>query len=291
MVRREGVHPGLVAFFLGDTCGIVIVLEVVLAQVVFRGEGTAARPAALGGVVVRRGEGVLDGVAVDHPQLHQLAAGPVAAARLGGDGIDLLVGEDRLVEEHEVVRVEVLAVGPLHAVAQVEREHQPVVGHLPGAGDVGIEDVGRRIPLGHRLLPFLDELPGVTLAADVVEDAAVLPDLERRPDDLRVAADALFHRRQLSLGHQGGQHGRLVEGVERLAGGGGVGRGAGVDVVDVRLLVDLGEGHVGAARVARGSAPFLGTAGQQRHGRHQQGNDDQRDYGNGTWHRGPSLDP
>ena len=67
MVSREGVHPGLVTFFLGDTCSVVVVFEVVLAQVVFRGEGTAARPAALGGVVVRCGEGVLDGVAVRPP--------------------------------------------------------------------------------------------------------------------------------------------------------------------------------------------------------------------------------
>ena len=147
--------------------------------------------------MVRRSEGVLDGVAVDHPQFHQLAAGPVTAARLGGDGVDLFVAEDRVVEEHEVVGIEVLSVGPLHAVPQVEREHPPIVGNFPGPGDIGIEDRGRRIPLRHRLLAFFHELSGVPLAADAVEDAAVLPDLERRPDHLWIAADALLDRGSL----------------------------------------------------------------------------------------------
>ena len=89
-----------------------------------------------------------DGVVVDLPH-HPVFAVDLELEERRGD--DVLVEIDVLVPEHEIVRRERLAVGPLGALAQVNRRRLAVVADLPVAGEAG-DDLGAGVIEGEDLV-------------------------------------------------------------------------------------------------------------------------------------------
>ena len=93
-----------------------------------------------------------DGVIVDLLHLPVLAVDLELEERRGDD---ILVEIDVLVPEHEIVRREGLAVGPLGAFAQVDRRRLAVVADLPVAGEAG-DDLGAGVIEGQDLVGGID---------------------------------------------------------------------------------------------------------------------------------------
>ena len=199
---------------LGLLGGLGVVLRVELAAVVLR-EQRGVLPERRGQLLqeqgVRRGEGELDGVLVDLGDLAGLA--PDHQLR-GHRLVELGVLRAILDGEDDVVGREGLAVGPLHALAQVEDELRGRGIDFPALCHVGQH-------LGERQVPAHQALVADHAQDAVVVRAAAQAAPQRAPvdahllgvDHQRRRRQALRECRQLAFGCQLGQGGRLLAGL------------------------------------------------------------------------------
>src|SRR6185503_7217698 len=116
--------------------------------------------------------------------------------------VDVLVEINVLIPEHEIVRRERLAVGPLRSFAQVNRRRLAVVADLPVAGEAG-NDLGARVIEGQYLVERIDPVAVLVVRRPGERSspvAAVFTDFAQRLDDekLRRLGQALIDGRKLS---------------------------------------------------------------------------------------------
>ena len=136
-----------------------------------------------------------------------------------GVGVDVLVEIDVVVPEHEIVRGERRAVGPLGALAQVDRRRLAVVADLPVAGEAG-DDLGARVIEGQDLVERNDPVAVLVVGRSGERSApvaAVFADFAQRLHDekLRRLGQALVDRGQLSGLHLLGENRSLLEGLRK----------------------------------------------------------------------------
>ena len=136
----EAQLPGLIALGLGQIVGVLVVLDVILAQVVLGSPHRIVGSGALhlgdeggGGLV----EGHHHSVVVPLGDLGGLPHVHVGDAG-GQDGVQVLLSGNVLIPEHEVISGEGSAVGPLHALAQVQDILGEIVVHVIALDDEGL---------------------------------------------------------------------------------------------------------------------------------------------------------
>ena len=214
---------------------------------------------------IGNGEHELEGELVEEVHLHQLAARLQEPGRIRGE---LLVQDDVLVPELDVLGGERLAGGPLDALAQGHGEHLGVARQLVVGGDVG--RLGRQVAGDAVELLDADQQVGFAPVAGAVAAhegvAAVLADLLVGHHHVRVGGQALLDRRQVAGGHHLGQHRRLAERGDGVAGGRGVVGDVVVEADVVPLMVERGALHDRGRHLA---AALRLAAGKRQPG-HQQ---------------------
>ena len=126
---------------------------------------------------------------------------------------DLGIAVDVLEPEDEIVGGERRAVGPFHALAQMQRVGLAVVAEVVALGDAGHDLAAVRAPV-QRLVGRLDAVAVLAIRGAgerAPPGAAVFADLVQRLPDHRFGRNALLDRRQFAGFHQLRQHRRLVE--------------------------------------------------------------------------------
>jgi len=126
--------PKVIAIGLGQVVSLVVVLDVELLQIVRGHPLLVVPPTVPVGHVhqherrLRLGKGQLEGIVVDHVQLHELAA-PAEVDRR--QRRDLFVLQHVLIEEQEIRRGQRLPIRPLDALADVRRDGGKVLTLFP----------------------------------------------------------------------------------------------------------------------------------------------------------------
>ena len=200
-------RPVGVPLFLGLGVGIRVVLDVPLLEPLARGirAPVAAAPVQHVQDHARIGDAeiVAHGVVVDRRDRLEL--------------LRIAPGADPLVQVHLTLEAEVLggewvAVGPLHPLAQVEREGHVVVRQLVIPGLVRLDGTVEVHP--QRVLAALGRVaavdPGMGAGAEHVQRAAVGTDFLQGYQHVRLDGKTLFQRRQVARGHHGRQHRRFL---------------------------------------------------------------------------------
>ncbi len=136
--------------------------------------------------------------------------------------VDVLVEVDIVVPEHEIVGGERRAVGPLGALAQVDRRRLAVVADLPVAGEAG-DDLAARVVEGQDLVERVDPVAVLVVGRSgecPSPVAAVLADLAQGLDDekLRRLGQPLVDRGQLSGFNQRVEARRFLERLRKSLG-------------------------------------------------------------------------
>ena len=212
-------------------------------------------------------EGQAHGVVVDALQ------GVQEPPRSGTRRHQLLVAQEVLVPEGEVVGGERVAVAPAQSGAQVHGELREVVVPVPAGGGVGGDRLQARVHHQQRLGARGPRLGagGDRAERTVAQAAAVGADALQRHDHHRVGRHALLEGRQLAGLDQRGQHRRLLEAGDAVAGGLLVLGDGGEEVHHVRhQALDLGHrpGRRGGVGLGGGGG-LLGAAACQRRPRRQ----------------------